>query len=163
MKTPAPAAIDRFTAVTSGAPQDPPGVRTRTTCDHAVVRQWALQHAAEPATGEATSSGPAVRHVNDSGAGIRFNFPGFAPYRTIEWQEWFENFEQHALMFVFEEEDSEQVADLARARWAARGGGDGHDEQDWFDAERELLRRRDGSSPNLRYRLLKRDNSSTIT
>lgn len=157
----APAATDRFTAVTSGAPDDPPGVRTHMTCDHEVIRQWAARHRAEPATGESTPSGPAVRDVKDSGAGIRFNFPGFSPFRTIAWHEWFDNFERHALMFVYEEEDPQQVAAIAQARWSARGGGDGGDKDDWFEAERELrLRRKDGSSPNVRYRLMKREFAS---
>jgi hypothetical protein len=97
-----------------------------------------------------------VRQVNDTGAGIRFNFPGFAPYRAITWQEWLENFDQHALMFVYEEEDAQQVMDVARARWLARGGGDGRDQEDWFEAERELrLQRQDGRAGHGRYRLMK--------
>jgi hypothetical protein len=164
MKTSTPAAIDRFTALTTSPPHDPPGVRTRATCDHATIRRWAVQHAAEPATGQESASGPAVRNVNDTGAGIRFNFPGFARYRTIAWREWFDHFEQHELMFVYEDEDPEQVAELARARWLARGGADGHDQEDWFEAERELrLRRRDGSSPNVRYRMIKRETGSSVS
>ena len=161
MNNSAPSAIDRFTALTSAAPHDPPGVRTRSTCDHSEIRRWAAEHTAEPATGESTHSGPAVRQVNDSGAGIRFNFPGFAPYRPITWSEWFDNFEQHLLMFVYEEEDRDQVASLARGRWLARGGGEGHDQEDWFDAERQLrLRRNDSALPNVRYRLIKKEHGT---
>ena len=35
--------------------------------DHDVVRRWAARHNAEPATGEATASGPATIHVTDGG------------------------------------------------------------------------------------------------
>jgi len=73
-----------------------------TTDDPEVIRRWAARHDAEPATGEATSSGPASVNVQDGGAGIRFNVPAAAPYRPITWDEWFQNFTQHDLLFVFE-------------------------------------------------------------
>lgn len=73
-----------------------------TTDDPHVIRQWAARHDAEPATGEATSSGPATVSVEDGGAGIRFNFPGASPFRPITWDEWFENFRRHDLLFVYE-------------------------------------------------------------
>ncbi len=139
--------------MTSGTPKDPPGLRTVATRDHAVIRQWAAQHAAEPATGEVGGPGPAVRRVNDSGAGIRFNFPGFAPFTPISWDDWFANFEAHDLSFVFEEEDREQVAARARERWQARGGG-GDEKDDWFQAEAELHSEAGGQSA-VRYRLIK--------
>ena len=103
---------------------------------------------AEPATGEATASGPATLKVTDGGAGIRFNFPGIARFRPISWSEWFDNFDFHGLTFVFEEE----VADRAYEYWQARGGGDGHDQDDWFQAEAELGLRSAGAA---RYRLVK--------
>src|SRR3954447_25600285 len=157
MQNSTPGSVDRFVAITSGAPEDAPGVRTQSTTDHAEIRRWAVQHAAEPATGEETPSGLSVRHVNDMGAGIRFNFPGFARYRTITWDEWFENFEAHRLVFVYEESDPEQIATLARERWRTRGGGDGDDQQDWFGAEHELRLRRAGAAPDTRYRFVQRD------
>jgi hypothetical protein len=80
-----------------------PGTRTLATRDHAVIRRWADRRQAEPATGEATESGPATLQVNDGGAGVRFNFPGFARFRPISWDEWLENFDRHALTFVYEE------------------------------------------------------------
>jgi Protein of unknown function (DUF2934) len=104
------------------------------TKDHAVIRSWAARHRAEPATGEATASGPATIGVNDGGAGIRFNFPGAGFFRAITWNEWFEHLDRHHLVFVYDEE----VADRAHALWQARGGAHGHDLRDWFDAEREL-------------------------
>lgn len=76
------------------------------TDDLEVIRQWAARRDAEPATGEATQSGPATRDVQDGGAGIRFNFPAAAPFRPISWDEWFQNFTQHDLMFVYEEDVS---------------------------------------------------------
>lgn len=126
------------------------GTRALITTDHDVIRQWAARHSAEPATGEATASGPATVAVNDGGAGIRFNFPGVARFRPISWEEWFEHFERHGLAFAFDEE----VRDRAHEIWLSRGGGDGRDLDDWFEAENQLGGI-GGSSP--RYRLIKRD------
>jgi DUF2934 family protein len=108
---------------------------------------WADRHHAEPATGELTPSGPATVDVRDGGAGIRLNFPGTGRFRPITWDEWFEHFERHHLMFVYEEE----IADRAYAVWQARGGGHGHDRGDWFEAQRQLVAA--GSRPMGRYRL----------
>ena len=72
------------------------------TDDHELIREWAARNDAEPATGEATPSGPATIDVQDGGAGIRFNFPSAASFRPITWDEWFENFGRHELMFVYE-------------------------------------------------------------
>ncbi len=104
------------------------------TRDKALIRRWADRHDAEPATGEATASGPSTISVNDGGAGIRFNFPSAAPFRPISWDEWFENFDRHGLVFVYDED----VPDRAYELWRQRGGGSGNDQQDWFEAERQL-------------------------
>jgi hypothetical protein len=110
------------------------GPRAIATRDHEVICQWAARHHAEPATGEATASGPATVQLNDDGAGIRFNFPGAGRFRPITWDEWFENFERCQLTFVYEED----IADRAYALWQARGGAHGHDRDDWLEAERQL-------------------------
>jgi hypothetical protein len=74
------------------------------TRDHDLIRNWAAQRQAEPATGEATSSGPATSKVNDGGAGIRFNFPGVGLFRPIDWDEWLANFDRHECAFVYDDE-----------------------------------------------------------
>jgi hypothetical protein len=151
-------AIDRFTAVTNPPPSDPPGVRTVSTADHTTIRRWAASHHAEPATGEQTSSGPAVKTVKDDGAGIRFNFPGFAAFRPISWEEWFDNFDRHQLAFVYEEENRQEVEERARELWQLRGGENGRDQEDWFRAEREFQQRGGGTgAPDVRYRFVKRN------
>jgi hypothetical protein len=76
------------------------------TRDHDVIRRWASKRQAEPATGEATTSGPATVNVNDGGAGIRFNFPGSGHFRPISWDEWLDNFDRHECAFVFERDSS---------------------------------------------------------
>ena len=125
--------------------------RAIVTRDHDVIRRWAEGRQAEPATGEATASGPATIDVNDGGAGIRFNFPGLQRFRPITWDEWFDNFDRHDLLFVYEEE----VAVRAYALWQARGGGPGRDREDWFEAERQL----GGPKGTVlaRYRIIKRE------
>jgi hypothetical protein len=73
------------------------------TSDHELIRRWAGLRHAEPATGEATESGPATAaSVNDDGTGVRFNFPGVSRFRPIEWDEWFRNFDAYSLAFVYE-------------------------------------------------------------
>jgi hypothetical protein len=81
--------------------EQPPG-SILATVDPALIREWARRHAAEPATGEATQSGPATVDVHDGGTGIRFNFPAVGKYRPITWDEWFENFRQYDLVFLYE-------------------------------------------------------------
>jgi hypothetical protein len=127
------------------------GPRAIGTRDHEVIRQWATRHRAEPATGEATASGPATVHLNDGGAGIRFNFPGAGRFRPITWDEWFEHFDRHQLTFVYEEE----IADRAYTVWEARGSAHGHDRADWSEAERQL--RGPAGRPMSGYRLMRAD------
>ena len=139
-----------MTSSRHGFPQGPPddtdnAIATR---DHAVICQWAARHHAEPATGEATTSGPATVDVRDGSVGIRFNFPGFARFRPIGWDEWFEHFDRHGLTFVYEIE----VPDRAYELWQARGRRDGHHRDDWLEAERQLGP--PGNGPSGRYRFV---------
>jgi hypothetical protein len=130
-----------------------PGVRIRATRDPEEIKRWAQVHGAEPATGEASPSGPAVPlAANDGGVGIRFNFPGFARFRPISWDEWLEHLDRYRLSFVYEEEDDTQIA--AKAYDIAEARGHGHDRDDWFEAERDLRRRGGGGTPSMRYRFM---------
>lgn len=85
------------------------------TRDAALIRGWAEYHGAEPATGEATASGPATVSVNDQGSGLRFNFPGAARFREVTWDEWLGHFVTAGLVFVFEA--PRPAADGAPARF----------------------------------------------
>lgn len=148
-------ASQMFAAVASRTAVDRPGVRTMSTRDHGEIRRWAAAHQAEPATGEATASGPATTAVNDGGAGVRFNFPGVAAFRPISWDEWLTHFDAHQLVFVYEEQDVNQVAARANELFRTRGAKDGFDRDDWFQAERELQALSGGASPSLGYRIVK--------
>ena len=119
---------------TADVQPDPADGRSIATRDHEVIRKWAARHQAEPATGQETASGPATIDVNDGDAGIRFNFPGMRRFRPISWAEWFGHFEQHHLVFVYEDE----VAARAYELWEGRGGAHGRDREDWLEAERQL-------------------------
>jgi hypothetical protein len=72
------------------------------TQDSRLLRAWAEYHGAEPATGQATASGPATVVVNDQGSGLRFNFPGTSKFRALTWEEWLGHFVGADLVFVFE-------------------------------------------------------------
>lgn len=151
--------IDRFAALVGETPSDPPGIRTVVTNNHADIQRWAARHKAEPATGEVTTSGRAVRDINDGGEAIRFNFPGYAPLRPITWDEWFDYFDGRNLVFLHEEDDPDQIAKYAHAIWEARGGDGNSQSDDWLQAERELHRRAGHHSP-LRYWLMKNPKAS---
>lgn len=87
-----------------------PELKVCATRDHELIRRWARRHQAEPATGEATESGPSTLSLNDAGAGIRFNFPGVERFRQLEWAEWFGNFDRHTLVFVYERDDANALS-----------------------------------------------------
>lgn len=136
--------IEQLVARSADAGAGPRAIATR---DQDVIRRWAARHDAEPATGEATESGPATVHVHDNGSGIRFNFPAAGRFRPITWDEWFAHFARHHLTFVYEEE----ITDRAYTVWQGRGGGHGHDHDDWFEAERQMAR---STEPSMRrYRV----------
>jgi len=84
------------------------------TRDHELIKRWATERQAEPATGEATSSGPATVDVKDGGAGIRFNFPGTGSFRPIPWEEWLANFDLHQCAFVYDNESATPLSSRYR-------------------------------------------------
>ena len=90
---------------TEGSHED---LRVVATQDHSLIQNWATTRRAEPATGEATESGPRTITVNDQGTGIRFNFPGIGRFRPIDWDEWFRNFDAYSLVFVYERDRPHQ-------------------------------------------------------
>jgi hypothetical protein len=96
-----------------------PSKRVVFTRDHEIIREWARKRQAEPATGEATVSGPATVDVKDGGAGVRFNFPGTGAYRPIEWDEWFENFDRYECAFVYDNDGSTPLSSRYRIVKAA--------------------------------------------
>jgi len=88
--------------VNAGTEAAHPDIAVVATQDAELIKRWAARRAAEPATGQASESGPAVVDVRDGDAGIRFNFPGAGRYRAISWEEWLDHFSRHGLLFVYE-------------------------------------------------------------
>jgi hypothetical protein len=84
------------------------------TRDPGLIRAWAEHHGADPATGEATPSGPATLDVNDQGTGLRFNFPAAARFRPLSWEEWTAMFDQADLVFVFEVHSADPRSESSR-------------------------------------------------
>ncbi len=77
--------------------EDRPG-QTLATRSHDVIRGWAEQRHAEPATV------PGTEHGTRAGV-LRFNFPGYGgqSLRALDWDEWFQTFDDRNLVFLFQE------------------------------------------------------------
>jgi hypothetical protein len=82
---------------TDEAPERPG--RSLVTTDHDVIRQWAEERDAVPATVEGTE------HDGHLGV-LRFDFPGGGGDRLqeVSWDEWFATFDERRLNFIYQEE-----------------------------------------------------------
>jgi hypothetical protein len=76
---------------------DYPG-QTLATRNHDVIRRWAQERGAEPATV------PGTEHDGRPGV-LTFDFPGYGGERLqhISWDEWFRVFDERNLVFLFQE------------------------------------------------------------
>jgi len=77
--------------------EERPG-RSLVTTDHQVIRRWAEERGARPATV------PGTEHDGRPGV-LRFDFPGYGggDLREISWDEWFTTFEERELNFIYQE------------------------------------------------------------
>ena len=80
--------------------EDHPG-QSLATRSHEVIRHWAKEREAVPATIEGTE------HGNRPGV-LQFNFPGFDKpggkrLQEIDWDQWFRSFDDRQLVFLFQE------------------------------------------------------------
>lgn len=99
--------------------------RSQTTTDHETIRRWVEERGGWPA--EVTST---ARGTDDTGI-IRIDFPGYAGEGTlnrIDWEEWFQKFDQSGLAFVYQDttaggERSNFNKLVARETAAARAEG----------------------------------------
>ena len=74
--------------------------RSRTLTDHEQIRQWAEERGAQPSAVRRT-------HSDDNVGIIRLDFPGYSGEGSlgeIEWDEWFENFDNNNLALVVQDE-----------------------------------------------------------
>jgi hypothetical protein len=70
------------------------------TTDHAVIRKWAEQRGAKPASVKGTGG-------DDIGV-LRLMFPGYSAERSqslreISWDEFFRKFDENSLAFIYQE------------------------------------------------------------
>ena len=73
---------------------------SKTTTDHAEIRQWVEDHDGKPASVRGTEEG-------DAAGVLRIDFPGGAGEDQLEhisWDEWFAKFEDNDLAFLYQEE-----------------------------------------------------------
>jgi len=68
------------------------------TRNHEVIKKWAAQRQATPATV------PGTEHEGRPGV-LRFNFPGYGgqSLQEISWDDWFQTFETRQLTFIYQE------------------------------------------------------------
>ncbi len=77
--------------------------KSKTTTDHEEIRSWVEEHDGKPARVRDTEGG------SDAGV-LRIDFPGGASedeLEHIEWDEWFEKFEENDLAFLYQEEKAD--------------------------------------------------------
>lgn len=80
-----------------GEHQDRKG-QSLATRNHDVIRRWAEERQAEPATVPDTAHG-------DRLGVLRFNFPGYGGENllSVSWAKWFKTFDERQLVFVYQE------------------------------------------------------------
>jgi hypothetical protein len=72
---------------------------SKTTTDHKEIRKWVESHGGHPATVKRTTK-------NHEPGVLRIDFPGFSGEDTleeVEWDSWFEVFEDRKLAFIYQE------------------------------------------------------------
>ncbi|NHC12349.1 Rho termination factor N-terminal domain-containing protein [Motilibacter deserti] len=76
--------------------------RSLVTTHHDVIRQWAEDRSAQPATV------PGTEHDGHLGV-LRFDFPGYGgdSLEHVTWDKWFEAFDARKLNFIYQEERSD--------------------------------------------------------
>jgi hypothetical protein len=81
--------------------EERPG-RSLVTTNHDVIRQWAQERGAKPATV------PGTEHGGRPGV-LRFDFPGYGgkDLQEISWDEWFGVFDERRLNFIYQEHTSD--------------------------------------------------------
>ena len=92
----------KYSQVIDGTEEEPErDGRSLVTRNHDVIREWAREREAVPATVEGSE--------HDGHVGVlRFDFPGGATdLKHISWNEWFEAFDARELNFIYQEKRSD--------------------------------------------------------
>ncbi|MGE5222638.1 MAG: hypothetical protein ACM3PY_09380 [Omnitrophica WOR_2 bacterium] len=77
--------------------EDHPG-QSLVTRNHDVIKQWAEERGAKPATV------PGTEHGDHLGV-LRFDFPGYGgqELQEVSWEDWFKTFDDRDLAFIYQE------------------------------------------------------------
>lgn len=73
---------------------------SKTTTDHATIREWAEARDGKPSVVESTANS------GKGGGLLRINFPGYAEdnLKDISWEEFFKIFDDNDLQFLYQEQ-----------------------------------------------------------
>ena len=77
---------------------------SHTTTDHEEIRRWVEEHGGKPVSVRGTAG-----KGEDAGI-LRIDFPGGADetrLEPIEWDEWFEKFDEEGLQFLYQSEKAD--------------------------------------------------------
>ena len=107
----------------------------KTTTDHNTIKKWVEKRGGKPARVKGTGSG-------DGDPGIlRIDYPGYSGEDTleeIEWDEFFEAFEDNNLAFLYQDEGKSRFSKfVARNGAAAEEGEEEEDEEEEYEEEDE--------------------------
>lgn len=107
----------------------------KTTTDHQTIKQWVEERGGAPARVKGTGS-----DAGDPGI-LRIDYPGFSgadSLEHIEWEEFFDAFEDNELAFLYQDEPNSRFS-----KFVARSGADEEDEEDEEDDMEEEARDED--------------------
>lgn len=76
---------------------------SKVTTDHKEIRSWVERHGGHPATVKSTER-------NHEPGVLRIDFPGYSgegSLEEIDWESWFEKFEESNLAFLYQEKTAD--------------------------------------------------------
>jgi hypothetical protein len=83
-----------------------PDTTSRTTTDHDEIRRWASERGAKPATLACPGTDAGEEKIDQLGM-LHLDVPGFdsqQPRHPMDWEEWFQQFEEHKLALPYQEQ-----------------------------------------------------------
>lgn len=84
-----------------------------TTTNHDEIREWVESHDGRPATVKGTARGKQAAGI------LRIDFPGFSGeqmLKAIDWDQWFQVFEQQNLAFLYQPKGESRFSKLVRRK-----------------------------------------------
>ncbi len=83
-----------------------PDTTSRTTIDHDEIRRWASERGAQPATVACPGTEGGEEKIDELGM-LHLDVPGFDSQQAMQpigWDEWFQQFEEHKLALLYQEQ-----------------------------------------------------------